>query len=142
MIFTLPLIASMALLLGNHASATPISPDAVRREAQSPALHCGSVSLDSTQIDNAYWNLHYLQADGNDRVWLNGKSSAFGYDGQAQFYMCNNAASERYFTLDQNQMDLVNKYYNQCGNMAFWVMNDDHWSYGVDTKGNAECGGF
>lgn len=100
------------------------------------------MALDSGEVQNAYWDMNKQKADAKSRVWLNGGTSAFGYNGKTQFYICNNASEKSYFTVDQPQLDLVLNYQNACGGNGFWVMNDDKWSYGIDQSGADDCGGF
>jgi len=105
-------------------------------------LHCGDFPLNNNDVTNAFNDL--AGQTGNDlrQMWLPGKSSAFGHAGNVQFYICNNAYSKRYFTMDQPALDEVINSYQYCGSKAFWKMHSDKWSLGVDIDGRAECGGF
>lgn len=104
-----------------------------------PTNHCTDAALDVNQVDKAYWSMRN-RADANGRVWLDGRKSAFAYNGNTQFYICNNAYKRRYFTIDQAQKTTVANNQNSCGGNGFWTMNDDKWSYGIDLRGASECG--
>jgi len=128
------------LTISNTVHGFQSHPQSQLRSPASPTLHCIDAALDTGEVQNAYWDMKNQKADAKGRVWLEGKTSAFGYNGKTQFYICNNAYKKRYFTVDQPQLDSVKNYQNACGGNGFWVMNDDKWSYGIDQSGAAECG--
>jgi hypothetical protein len=127
----------MALSIGTWAA--PVE-EAV---AEAPSPHCGSIAVNQDEVTAALWDFQSHSRAGS-KYWPYGDTSAHGYspDNVAQFFICNNAASKRYFTLDTPALNEMLGYFQQCGSQSFWVMHDDHWSYGVDLADAAECGGF
>lgn len=135
----MPFIFTTILALSTAIHALPT---ALNERAPIPGseLHCGGSPLETDDAHNAFTNLRKQSSGG--KYWLNGKKSASAGSGGAQFYICNNAKSKRYFTLDQAAWDESDAYFEQCEHNTFWVMHPDNWSYGVDVNGNVECGGF
>lgn len=131
------LLALIFLSASTHATPTPLNNRAPIPGSQ---LHCGGRPLETSDVNAAFTNLRKQSSGG--KYWLQGKKSASAGSGGAQFYICNNAKSKRYFTLDQAAQDEAHGYFEECGRNSFWVMHSDNWSYGVDVNGNVECGGF
>jgi hypothetical protein len=104
-------------------------------------IHCGTNPLSENDVVDAYLDLA-SRANVAPSYWLDGSSSAFGKSGGAQFFICNNARSKRFFSLDTSQLQTLKSTFEQCGSNNFYTLQADNWSYGVDTNGNAECGNF
>lgn len=61
-------------------------------------------------------------------------------NGDVQFYVCNNAQSTRFFTLDSDKQNNIQNAYALCDGNAFFITEDDNFSYGGDVAGVSECG--
>lgn len=107
------------ILLSACTSATPPLL-AERAPLPGSQLHCGSSPLETNDVEAAFTNLRKQSSGG--KYWLKGKKSASAGSGGAQFYICNNAKSKRYFTLDQAARDEADGYFEECGRNTFWVM--------------------
>lgn len=69
------------------------------------------------------------------------KSAQASADGVTKFYVCNNAKEARCISLGADKRKLLeNVWRTQCNGKAFWIQEDDEWSYGVDDIGTKECG--
>ena len=122
-----------AIWLGTNAHPAVPAPDG-------ESYFCGTNHpISSSDINNAFKALQ-ATANSNGNVYIDGQHADFGTYGGAQFYVCNNAKTTKYFTLDSTRQSDMNNQFAQCGgDNSFWVDDGDGWSWGVDFNGNKEC---
>lgn len=93
--------------------------------------------IDENQMVTAF---DEMSAANNGVVYVNSRSSSTTENGGTQFYVCNNAYSRRYITLDSTKQSNIENAYALCGGNAFYITESDGWSYGGDDAGISECG--
>ena len=102
-------------------------------------LHCESkYRLDENWVSNAYQSLYNRARGGN--YYIGGDQDAYGQYNNVDFYICNHYGQGRNYHLD-GQWNYVQQYYRDCGNRAYWVMENNGWSWGVGPSGTWSCRG-
>jgi hypothetical protein len=83
-----------------------------------------------------------MQAADHGTATINSRSlaNAQSSNGLVQFYVCNNAFSTRFFTLDSTKQSNIENAYALCNGNAFFITESDEFSYGGDVAGIKECG--
>lgn len=131
-------LATVCALWSSVAVAQPTV--AVVQGPNGETYHCGSNGpLTSGDINNAFAALQ-ATTHSSQNIYIDGQRASFGVSGSAEFYVCNNAKSRRYFTLNGARQSDMNNAFSLCGDSnSYWVDDGDGWTWGVDLAGHAEC---